>query len=228
MRYVISDIHGEYDLFLKLLEKIKFSKEDTLFVCGDIIEKGQNSIKLAKLISQMPNVKCIVGNHEYAFLKYYWGLVKGYKLSSDALLGKLQEYFPEDGYLLDYGLVDWFESLPFYIEEDDFICVHAGLPLDGNGHILPIENAIPEQLVYDRTFKGKSIIVRGGKCVFFGHTPTSYILNGDSKIIAYLKPNRKGDSISDYYKVHLDLGTWMSGTLGCFCIDTCKCFYVKK
>ena len=30
MTYVISDIHGEYDLFIKLLEKIKFSNSETV------------------------------------------------------------------------------------------------------------------------------------------------------------------------------------------------------
>ena len=28
MKYVISDIHGEYDLFLKLLNSIKFRMDD--------------------------------------------------------------------------------------------------------------------------------------------------------------------------------------------------------
>ena len=39
MRYVVSDIHGNYDLFVKLLRKINFSKSDTMFVCGDVIDK---------------------------------------------------------------------------------------------------------------------------------------------------------------------------------------------
>ena len=82
MLYIISDIHAEYDLFLKLLAKIQFSPNDILYVCGDIIEKGKHSIKLAKYISQMPNVKCILGNHEYAFLKYYWGLCRVRRLTS--------------------------------------------------------------------------------------------------------------------------------------------------
>ena len=32
MRYAISDIHGEYDLFMRLMDKIKFSAGDTLYV----------------------------------------------------------------------------------------------------------------------------------------------------------------------------------------------------
>ena len=227
MRYVISDIHGEYDLFLELINKIRLNYNDILYLCGDIIEKGQHSIKLAKFISQMPNVKCIIGNHEHDFLKYYASLMHQSPSDFDAVLKKLQDYFPDDGYLLDWELVDWFESLPYYVEEQDFICVHAGVPLDSDGYILPLEQAFAAQLVYDRVFKEPSRVVKDSKCVFFGHTPVNY-LTDECKILAYLRPERKGDSIADYYKVHLDLGTWMSGVLGCFCIETCECIYVKK
>lgn len=228
MRYVISDIHGEYDLFVALLKKINFTQSDTIFICGDIIDKGNNSIKLARMISQMSNAKCILGNHEYDFLKYYWGLMRNSPSDFDAVLAQLQQYFHDDIDMLNWELVDWLESLPFYIEEDDFICVHAGVPLDKDGRIVPLEKVTPEQLVYDREFKEPSVQVKGGKCVFFGHTPTSYLEKSDGKIVAYLRPQHNGSSIDDYYKVHLDLGTWMSGMLGCFCIETCKCIYVTK
>ena len=228
MRYVISDIHAEYDLFLKLLDKIKLSSSDTLFVCGDIIEKGKQSIRLAQYISQMPNARCIAGNHEYAFLKYYWALMQNSPSDFDGVLQKLQEYFPDDGALLDWELVDWFESLPFYIEEEEFICVHAGVPLDDKGRILPLDKATPEQLVYDRTFKEADTVVKGSKCVFFGHTPTSALTHGASKFLAYTRTDDGGERIADYYKIHLDLGSWMSGRLGCFCIDTCTPIYVER
>ena len=227
MTYIISDIHGEYDLFIKLLEKIKFSASDKLYICGDIVEKGDHSIKLAKMISRLPNAKCIVGNHEYAFLKYDWALMQESPSDLDEILRKLQAYFPDDGYLLDWELVDWFEALPYYIEEEAFICVHAGVPLDSEGFILPLEKATPEQLVYDRTFKEETVLPKDGKCVFFGHTPTIN-MGWESKIKPYLRESARGDRVSGYYKIHLDLGTWMSGVLGCFSIETCQTFYVQK
>ncbi|MBP3401914.1 MAG: metallophosphoesterase [Clostridia bacterium] len=39
MKYVMADIHGEYELFVRMLEKISFSKNDELYICGDIIER---------------------------------------------------------------------------------------------------------------------------------------------------------------------------------------------
>ena len=67
MRYCISDLHGKYELYQKLLNAIRFSEQDTMYICGDIIDKGENSIRLAKYLSSFPNIHCILGNHEYAF-----------------------------------------------------------------------------------------------------------------------------------------------------------------
>ena len=50
MRYVVSDIHGNYELLEKLLKKIKFSEDDTLFVLGDVIDKGKDVQKLLNLL----------------------------------------------------------------------------------------------------------------------------------------------------------------------------------
>ena len=71
MTYFVSDIHGEYDLFLKLLDKIGFSDSDVLYVLGDMIDKGEKSVKTVDFIRREPNIKAILGNHEYDFLKYY-------------------------------------------------------------------------------------------------------------------------------------------------------------
>lgn len=67
MTYCISDIHGEYDLFMRLLEKIRYSDSDRLIVCGDFLDKGTASIRLAKAIFDLPNSYSIMGNHEYTF-----------------------------------------------------------------------------------------------------------------------------------------------------------------
>ena len=74
MTYVISDVHGEYHLFIKLLEKINFSNSDTLIICGDVVDKGLDSVKLLQYVLSKSNIKMIIGNHEYDFLKKYWAL----------------------------------------------------------------------------------------------------------------------------------------------------------
>ena len=39
--YVMSDIHGMADLFKRMLEQIGFSDEDTLYILGDMIDRGR-------------------------------------------------------------------------------------------------------------------------------------------------------------------------------------------
>ena len=50
---VISDIHGEYDLFMKMLEKIKFQDTDTLYILGDILDRGPNPIQLLRRLMEL-------------------------------------------------------------------------------------------------------------------------------------------------------------------------------
>lgn len=230
MRYVMSDVHGEYELFVKLLEKIKFSERDELYIAGDIIEKGHSSVKLAKLIFSMPNVHVIMGNHEDAFLKFYDFRMRECNGDCDKVIDELRAYLSTsggDGALLDWDVVDKLEALPYYAETEDFICVHAGLTLDADGRVPPISTVPPEELVCNRRFKNPNVIPKDSKCVFFGHTATSAVC-GENKIIGYKKQNSSFGDIRDYAKIHLDTCTFVSGVLGCFCVDTMKVAYVER
>lgn len=62
--YAISDIHGHFSTYKKLLEKLKFSENDFLYVVGDVIDRGRDGIKIILDIMERPNVELILGNHE--------------------------------------------------------------------------------------------------------------------------------------------------------------------
>ena len=226
MNYCISDIHGYYDLFCRLLDKIKFGSGDKLYVLGDMIDKGPEGIRLAKLLFSMPNVFCIAGNHEYDFLKYYRALMQQTE-DYDRVLDELRAYF-SDGVLLDWETVDRFDLLPFYVESEEFIGVHAGVPFR-DGLLLPPEDARPEQLVYDRFFKEPNVLPRGEKCILYGHTPVRYLTGKDEVLLYPRNGTAKGSqNIADYCKIHLDTGVFLSGVLGCFAVNSCQCFYVNN
>lgn len=38
--YVISDIHGMYNKFIELLNKIKLKDTDTLYILGDVLDRA--------------------------------------------------------------------------------------------------------------------------------------------------------------------------------------------
>lgn len=69
--YVISDIHGCYNEFLSMLEKIRFSDTDHLILAGDCIDKGTQSYEMLTWMDHCPrNVLLVRGNHEEEFAAY--------------------------------------------------------------------------------------------------------------------------------------------------------------
>ena len=65
MIYVMSDLHGCYEKYIKMLEKISFSKEDTLYILGDVVDRGPDGIKILLDIGKRENVFLLRGNHDY-------------------------------------------------------------------------------------------------------------------------------------------------------------------
>ena len=226
MTYFVSDIHGQYELFLHLLHKIGFSEKDEMYVLGDMIDKGQGSIRVIKHIMECQNIHAILGNHEHILLSEYYSLLEDSPKDFDWVLEVLQRHFSKEDERLTFDMLDWMETLPYYIEGDDFIAVHAGLPADDGGRLISPSKALPEQLIYDRHFKEPKFAPIGEKCVVFGHTPTPYIC-GKPKILAYKKKGKDGKSINDFCKIHIDTDTWGAKVLGCFCKEKLSVTYVK-
>lgn len=66
--YVISDIHGQYLAYKKMLEKIEFSDDDRLYILGDVIDRGPDGIRIIKDVKERHNAEMILGNHEFMLL----------------------------------------------------------------------------------------------------------------------------------------------------------------
>ena len=64
MKYVISDIHGMWDKYQSMLQLIKFSAEDELYILGDVIDRGEDGIKILQDIRRHTNMYLLMGNHE--------------------------------------------------------------------------------------------------------------------------------------------------------------------
>lgn len=62
--YVLSDIHGESRRFFAMLDKIAFSGSDSLYVLGDVIDRGPDGVELLRHILGDPNMHMLLGNHE--------------------------------------------------------------------------------------------------------------------------------------------------------------------
>lgn len=66
--YVLSDIHGQYFAYKKMLEKIKFKEDDFLYVLGDCIDRGPDGIRILQDVKKRKNAELIIGNHELMLL----------------------------------------------------------------------------------------------------------------------------------------------------------------
>jgi serine/threonine protein phosphatase 1 len=64
MTYCCSDLHGCFDEFKKLLKKINFTNDDTMYVLGDTIDRGPKPVELLKYIYEHDNIISLMGNHE--------------------------------------------------------------------------------------------------------------------------------------------------------------------
>ena len=64
MTYVMSDLHGCYDKYAWMLEKIGFGDGDTLYILGDVIDRGPDGIRILLDMMGRKNVIPIIGNHE--------------------------------------------------------------------------------------------------------------------------------------------------------------------
>ena len=68
--YVMSDLHGQGNLFRAMLAKIAFSRADTLYILGDVVDRGPDGIALLRQIMDAPNMHLLLGNHEHMMLRY--------------------------------------------------------------------------------------------------------------------------------------------------------------
>lgn len=74
MIYVMSDIHGAYNEYIKMKSKINLSSDDKLIILGDVIDRASkigDDFKILDDIMKNDNIELILGNHEYAFLSIY-------------------------------------------------------------------------------------------------------------------------------------------------------------
>ena len=65
--WAVSDLHGNYELFLAILDKI--NPEDTVYFLGDACDRGHDGYDLMKSIWEQPNWIYLMGNHEEMFIE---------------------------------------------------------------------------------------------------------------------------------------------------------------
>lgn len=162
--YSIGDIHGCFNTFKLLLNKINFSADDLLIVHGDFIDRGDHSKEVIDLLMELEEKNqaiVILGNHELMMLNYH---LEGDLDWFETFGKRTLKSFNEKTYLPKY-YVDWIKNLPIIYEHEKFYCVHGGLNIDKK-----IEDQTPYEVCNMRgTFLTKNN--NFDKPIVFGHTP---------------------------------------------------------
>ncbi|WP_286239848.1 symmetrical bis(5'-nucleosyl)-tetraphosphatase [Neptuniibacter halophilus] len=120
--YAIGDIQGCFDEFMALLEKIRFSADDRLWIAGDLVNRGPKSLETLRFIKQLGDqCSCVLGNHDLHLLALYYGTSPVKR--SDTLTPILEA---EDR----HELMDWLRRQKLLVldKEQQVAMVHAGIP----------------------------------------------------------------------------------------------------
>ncbi len=231
MTYVCSDLHGySIDKFMELLEKVSFSQEDTLYVLGDVIDRGKDGVKIIKWMMAQKNVHLILGNHEAMLLACSDFLFDGTDYDTSSLTGTNRSLFAtwisnsgqptyealsamrpsEVRYILEY-----LKKAPLYecitVNDREFVLVHGGL---GN---FRSEKPLSEYAITDLLWTRPHMYLDyyRDKTTIFGHTPT-----------VFLKESCKGRALVTETWVDIDTGCAMGLDPMLLRLDDMKQFYV--
>ncbi len=76
--WVVGDIQGCFEPLEKLLRLINFNpKRDTLWVAGDLVNRGNKSLEVLEFLYSIRNsTKIVLGNHDISLIGAYYGLKK--------------------------------------------------------------------------------------------------------------------------------------------------------
>lgn len=230
--YVISDIHGQYDMFMELLDKIKLKGNDTLYVLGDILDRGPHPIKTLMKLMEMPNAICLVGNHEFMALECLEFLMKEItdksleELNAETLDNLVTWQFNGSQSTIDefrkldsesqMDVIDFIKDFLIYEEVSvngkDYLLVHAGL---GNySQEKDIEDYSLHELIWVRA--DYDVRYFEDTYVITGHTPTQTIEDNPHPGYIYQRNNH----------IAIDCGAhYPGGRLAALCLDTGEEYY---
>ena len=189
MIYVIGDIHGNKSKYDEMLDKLSPADTDAVFVLGDVIDVGDDSIEILQDMVYRANVYPVLGEHEY-MAKKILPLIIDAKDADEAkavLSGKDRDLFEKwltmksEKTVSDFlklnsedkdSIIDYLSEFQPYEEVEaggkTFVLVHAGI--NNFDETKELEDYGEEDFIFAETdytkvyFKNKYLIT--------GHTPT--------------------------------------------------------
>ena len=229
MIYAMSDLHGCYEQYLRMLDKIAFSSEDTLYLLGDYVDRGSRGFDIIFDFAGRKNVVALMGNHDF----YAYSVLSELYESPQAIYSprmevKMNRWFSNGGYETyeqfnilherkQRRILDILDSLPSYADitvgDRRFTMVHGGIA--GYEPDRPLDYYGITELASCREDYSEPKFNEPGRFLVTGHTPT-----------AIIDPNSRGRIFRNQDHIAIDCGAVFGLGLGCICLDTLEEFYV--
>lgn len=143
--FVLSDIHSFYNEMIEALNKAGYDKNNknhALILCGDLLDRGPDSVKCLEFINSIPtsNKVCIRGNHEDLLEDVF---ERGYfrhhdwHNKTDQTIYQLSNIYDNDEAAIEkckslQELRKYLDSCVDYFETDKYIFVHGWIPCKRN------------------------------------------------------------------------------------------------
>lgn len=139
--FVTSDIHSHLTPFVRALGKVGYDPENTdhwLVICGDVFDRGDESLELLKYLTKIERKILVKGNHETLLLDclqrrfpYQYDWQNGTAKTVVDLAPKAETF--GEACTVTYGKVkDFIYSMVDYFETENYIFVHSWIPLKCN------------------------------------------------------------------------------------------------
>lgn len=118
--YAVGDIQGCCAELQDLLSQVAFGADDSLWVLGDLVNRGPASLATLRLLYSMRGqVRIVLGNHDLHLLAVALG---GHKVGRSDTFA---EVFAADD--VD-ELLQWLRVQPLMVREGQYTMTHAGVP----------------------------------------------------------------------------------------------------
>ncbi|WP_207063626.1 symmetrical bis(5'-nucleosyl)-tetraphosphatase [Motiliproteus sp. SC1-56] len=120
--YAIGDLQGCYRELRRLLDHVRFSDADRLWLCGDLVNRGPQSLEVLRFVRSLgERATVVLGNHDLHLLAVAWrGEKKNRKDTLDGILTA-----PDRDELLH-----WLRHQPLFHHDAEcgYAMAHAGVP----------------------------------------------------------------------------------------------------
>lgn len=227
MNYVISDLNGHFDQYKEMLDTIRLKDSDSLFLLGNICDKGPAPFAIMQDALMRCNVFPIIGESDYRALRLLSKMNDDKAKTSATYRTEFTKWLSEGGMttvtefrtlseeaqadVLDFIREEFVAYDEIEAGDNTYLLINGGIPdfdVDRSLDDYPIKELLAAAPDFSREYYPDKLLVTG-------KTPT-FLLSEDYRGRIYRRNGQIG----------INIGVADGEGLACLCLDTNEEFYV--